>query len=101
MDEHAHVWEGLGPHRPEILQTLVRQLHALSVVDRIEVFLRDADPGFMIAVAGLPPDVIGMRLGLDGTIPGRVLLSGEAVVVEDRREVGERLVYSGSEKLRA
>ena len=72
------------------------------VVDRVAIFLLSRDqPGRMIAVAGVPEDVVGRSFPADSGIPGEVMRHGAPVVVQDYQTLEQPLRYTGTENLRA
>jgi GAF domain-containing protein len=67
-----------------VLERLVRHLCRVVDVDRACIFVRDrSDPRALIAAAvqGAPVDLLGSRVGADEGALGRVLASGEPLLV--------------------
>jgi HD-GYP domain-containing protein (c-di-GMP phosphodiesterase class II) len=71
-----------------VLERLVKHVCRVTDVPRACIFVRDRrDPRALIAAAahGTPPDLIGARLGVDEGVLGRVLATGEPLLVPDCR----------------
>ena len=80
-----------------ILDRLVRHVCRVADVGRACIFVRDrSDPRTLIAAAihGAPIELLGSRVGTDEGVLGRVLTSGEPLLVPDCQALG-RPVLSG------
>lgn len=99
MATDVPVWKEVGPHRSGVLATVARYVHTLAFADRVAIFLIDRDaPEFLIAVAGVPADVIGRRFRADQGIPGEVLAHDEPVVIRDYQALERPLHYTGTDE---
>jgi len=95
------VWIGIGPYRADVLAALAKYVVAIAVVDRVAIFLRSRDePDQMVAVAGVPEDVVGSYMPADAGIPGEVMRHGRPVLVNDYQQLERPLSYAGTEELR-
>jgi hypothetical protein len=75
-----------GGHVEEVLSDLARQACSIMRVERAMVLLRDAsDPRTSVVAAahGVPHDVIGHHFGVDEGMAGRVMRTGEPLLVGD------------------
>jgi HD-GYP domain-containing protein (c-di-GMP phosphodiesterase class II) len=113
--EHAHTdsAEGFdevvlgvsrGHHVHDVLQSLTRQACRIMRVERAVVVLRDdADPRLAVVVAGdgVPRDYVGTRIGIDEGMAGRVITTGEAVLVDDYERFPRRISHKAGAGLRA
>jgi HD-GYP domain-containing protein (c-di-GMP phosphodiesterase class II) len=93
-----------GAHAEQVLQRLARQACRIMRVERTLVLLRDeSDPRTSVVVAGhgVPPDMIGLRFGVDEGMAGRAITTGEPFLVEDYRNFSKRLPHEAAEGLRA
>jgi hypothetical protein len=80
-----------------VLERLVKHVCRVADVHRACIFVRDrSDPRALIAAAGhgTPIEMVGSRVGADEGVLGRVLSSGEPVLVPDCSEIGESVVPS-------
>ena len=74
-----------------ILERLVKHVCRVTDVPRACIFVRDrTDPRALIAAAahGTPLDLVGTRVGADEGVLGRVLASGEPLLVPDCAALG-------------
>ena len=93
-----------GRHVHEVLENLTRQACRIMHVERAVVVLRDeSDPRSAIVVAGhgVPPDYVGSRIGIDEGMAGRVITSGDPVLVDDYSQFPQRIGHAAGEGLRA
>ena len=84
-----------GAHAEQVLQRLARQACRIMRVERTLVLLRDeSDPRTSVVVAGhgVPPDMIGLRFGVDEGMAGRAITTGEPTC--RRRKCGWRRMAS-------
>ncbi len=75
-----------GGHVEEVLSDLTRQACSIMRVERAMVLLRDpSDPRRSVVAAahGVPQDVIGHHFGVDEGMAGRVMRTGEPLLVGD------------------
>jgi hypothetical protein len=75
-----------------VLERLVKHVCRVADVQRACIFVRDrSDPRVLIAAAahGTSVDLLGSRIGADEGVLGRVMASGEPLLVLDCRELGE------------
>ena len=88
----------------EVLESLTRQACRIMRVERAVVVVRDeSDPRLAVVVAGhgVPPDYIGRRIGIDEGMAGRVITTGEPVLVDDYAKFPRRIAHAAGEGLRA
>src|SRR5215217_7525423 len=74
-----------------VLERLVKHVCRVADVHRACIFVRDrSDPRVLIAAAahGTPIELLGSRVGADEGVLGRVLTTGEPLLVPDCRELG-------------
>src|SRR3712207_8904078 len=74
-----------------VLERLVKHVCRVADVQRACIFVRDrSDPRVLIAAAahGTPIELLGSRVGADEGVLGRVLATGEPLLVPDCRELG-------------
>lgn len=93
-----------GRHVNEVLESLTRQACRVMRVERAVIVLRDdEDPRLAVVVAGhgVPRDYIGRRIGIDEGMAGRVITTGEPVVVEDYGIFPRRIEHAAGDGLRA
>jgi GAF domain-containing protein len=77
-----------------ILERLVKHVCRVADVQRAGIFVRDRrDPRVLIAAAahGAPIDLLGSRVGADEGVFGRVLSTGEPLLVPDCQALGDRV----------
>src|SRR4051794_13147418 len=75
-----------------VLERLVKHVCRVADVQRACIFVRDrSDPLILIAAAahGTPIELLGSRIGADEGVLGRVMASGEPLLVPDCGELGE------------
>jgi hypothetical protein len=93
-----------GGHVHDVLASLARQACRVMRVERAVVVLRDeSDPRSATVVAGdgVPRDYIGRRIGIDEGMAGRVITTGEPVLVDDYQEFPTRIGHPAGAGLRA
>jgi HD-GYP domain-containing protein (c-di-GMP phosphodiesterase class II) len=93
-----------GGHVHEVLESLTRQACRIMRVERSVVVLRDEkDPRSAVVVAGhgVPRDYIDTRLGIDEGMAGRVITSGDPVLVDDYSRFSGRVEHTAGHGLRA
>jgi len=93
-----------GRHMHDVLASLSRQACRIMRVERAVVVLRDeADPRSAVVVGGhgVPRDYVGRRIGIDEGMAGRVITTGEPVLVDDYAEFPSRIRHAAGEGLRA
>ena len=93
-----------GRHVDEVLESLSRQACRIMRVERAVVVLRDeSDPRSAMVVAGhgVPRNYVGSRIGIDEGMAGRVITTGEPVLVDDYAEFPGRIGHAAGEGLRA
>src|SRR3954468_11133727 len=74
-----------------VLERLVNHVCRVADVERAGIFVRDrSDPRVLIAAAahGTPIDLVGSRIGADEGVLGRVLSTGEPLLVPDCHALG-------------
>jgi len=74
-----------------VQERLVKHVCRVADVQRACIFVRDrSDPRALIAAAahGTPADLLGSRMGADEGVLGRVMASGEPLLVPDCRAIG-------------
>jgi HD-GYP domain-containing protein (c-di-GMP phosphodiesterase class II) len=95
---------GRGGHVNDVLESLTRQACRIMRVERSVVVLRDeTDPRSAVVVAGhgVPRDYIGARIGIDEGMAGRVITSGDPVLVDDYSRFSARVGHAAAHGLRA
>jgi len=93
-----------GRHVHDVLESLTRQACRIMRVERAVVVLRDeADPRSAVVVAGhgVPRDYVGTRIGIDEGMAGRVITSGDPVLVDDYCRFSGRVEHAAAHGLRA
>ena len=93
-----------GRHVHEVLESLTRQACRMMHVERAVVVLRDeSDPRMAAVVAGhgVPRDYVGRRIGIDEGMAGRVITTGQSVMVDDYSLFPRRIGHAAGEGLRA
>ena len=93
-----------GKHVHDVLESLTRQACRIMRVERAVVVLRDEkDPRLAAVVAGhgVPRDYVNSRIGIDEGMAGRVITTGEPVVVDDYSVFPTRIGHAAGEGLRA
>ena len=93
-----------GRHVNDVLDSLTRQACRIMRVERAVVVLRDdSDPRSAVVVAGhgVPRDYVGNRIGIDEGMAGRVITTGEPVLVEDYAHFPTRVTHAAGNDLRA
>ena len=93
-----------GRHVHEVLESLSRQACRIARVERAVVVLRDeSDPRSAVVVAGhgVPRDYVGRRIGIDEGMAGRVITTGEPMLVDNYAGFPGRIGHAAGEGLRA
>jgi HD-GYP domain-containing protein (c-di-GMP phosphodiesterase class II) len=93
-----------GRHVHDVLESLSRQACRIMRVERAVVVLRDeSDPRSAVVVAGhgVPRDYVGRHIGMDEGMAGRVITTGEPVLVDDYADFSRRIRHPAGEGLRA
>jgi HD-GYP domain-containing protein (c-di-GMP phosphodiesterase class II) len=93
-----------GGHVDDVLETLTRQACHIMQVERAVVVVRDdADPRLAVVIAGhgVPRDYVGRRIGIDEGMAGRVIMTGEPVLVDDYGSFPRAIAHAAGEGLRA
>jgi GAF domain-containing protein len=93
-----------GRHVDEVLASLTSQACRIMRVERAVVVVRDeADPRLAIVIAGhgVPRDYVGRRIGIDEGMAGRVIMTGEAVLVDDYEHFPRPINHPAGAGLRA
>jgi HD-GYP domain-containing protein (c-di-GMP phosphodiesterase class II) len=93
-----------GAHAGQVLQSLARQACRIMRVERTLVLLRDeSDPRISVVVAGqgVPPDMIGLRFGVDEGMAGQAITTGAPFLVDDYRKFSRPLSHEAAEGLYA
>jgi hypothetical protein len=93
-----------GRHVHDVLESLSQQACRITQVERAVVVLRDeSDPRSAVVVAGhgVPRDYVGRRIGIDEGVAGRVITTGEPVLVDDYAGFPGRIGHAAGEGLRA
>ena len=103
LDEVMHA-VSRGRHVDDVLESLTRQACRIVRVERAVVVVRDeSDPRLAAVVAGhgVPRDYIGTRIGIDEGMAGRVITTGEPVLVDDYEDFPRRIQHAAGQGLRA
>jgi GAF domain-containing protein len=93
-----------GNHVDDVLETLTRQACRIIGVERAVVVVRDdTDPRLATVIAGhgVPSDYVGRRIGIDEGMAGRVITTGEPVLVDDYGKFPRRISHAAGADLRA
>jgi HD-GYP domain-containing protein (c-di-GMP phosphodiesterase class II) len=93
-----------GGHVDEVLESLTRQACRIMRVERAVVVVPDErDPRLAVVLAGhgVPRDYIGRRIGIDEGMAGRVITTGEPVLVDHYGQFPQRIEHPAGEGLRA
>jgi len=93
-----------GRHVDDVLESLTRQACRIIDVERAVVVVRDdTDPRLATVIAGhgVPSDYVGRRIGIDEGMAGRVITSGEPVLVDDYGKFPRRIAHAAGADLRA
>jgi hypothetical protein len=93
-----------GGHVDDVLASLTRQACRIMRVERAVVVVRDeSDPRLAAVIAGhgVPRDYVGRRIGIDEGMAGRVITTGEPVLVDDYGHFPQRIAHPAGEGLRA
>jgi len=80
-----------------VLERLVKHVCRVADVQRAAIFVRDrSDPRSLIAAAahGSPIELVGTRVGVDEGVLGRVMTSGEPLLVPDCQALDEPVAPS-------
>ena len=91
-----------GADAEHVLQSLARQACRIMRVERTLVLLRDeSDPRISVVVAGqgVPPDMIGLRFGVDEGMAGQAITTGAPFLVDDYRKFSRPLSHEVAEGL--
>ncbi len=91
-----------GAHAEHVLQSLARQACRIRRGERTLVLLRDeSDPRTSVVVAGhgVPPDMMGLRFGVDEGMAGRAITTGEPFLVDDYRKFSRPLPHESAHGL--
>jgi HD-GYP domain-containing protein (c-di-GMP phosphodiesterase class II) len=91
-----------GADAEQVLQSLARQACRIMRVERTLVLLRDeSDPRTSVVVAGhgVPPDMIGLRFGVDEGMAGQAITTGAPFLVDDYRKFSRPLSHEAAEGL--
>jgi HD-GYP domain-containing protein (c-di-GMP phosphodiesterase class II) len=103
LDEVVHA-VSRGHHVDEVLESLTRQACRIMRVERAVVVVRDeTDPRLATVIAGhgVPRDYVGRRIGIDEGMAGRVITTGEPVLVDDYAKFPQRVAHAAGDDLRA
>ena len=93
-----------GEHVEEVLSDLARQACSIMRVERAMVLLRDAsDPRTSVVAAahGVPSDVVGQHFGVDEGMAGRVMRTGEPLLVRDYARFAQPIRHPAADGIRS